>query len=57
MIKSLHTCLLFDEDLDSYLVDHALPIKSLNEDGQGHHFDKAGLVEEDIRNILRISIH
>jgi len=57
MIKSLHTCLLFDEDLDSYLVDHALPIKSLNEDGQGHHFDKAGLVEEDIRNLLRISIH
>jgi len=28
MIRSLHTCLLFDEDLDSYLVDHALPIKS-----------------------------
>lgn len=33
MIKSLHTCLLFDEDLDSYLVDHSLPIKSQNEDG------------------------
>jgi hypothetical protein len=32
MVKSKYSCLLFDEDLDSYMVDHALPIKSPNDD-------------------------
>jgi hypothetical protein len=57
MIKSKYSCLLFDEDLDAYLADHALPIKSPSESNIGHHFDKAGMIEEDVRNILRVTIH
>ncbi len=47
MVKSKYTCLLFDDDFDGYLADHALPIKTISEGpSDNHHFDKAGMTEE-----------
>ena len=57
IISGKQTCLVFDQDFDSYLADRALPIKSQQPDSLQRHFDKAGFMDEDVKNILRISIH
>jgi hypothetical protein len=60
MLKGPNLCVVFDSDFDSYLIDHALPIKSLepyNRRKKMSYFDKSGYIEEDVRNLMRVSIH
>lgn len=66
--------MIFDWDLDSYIIDHALPLKTnanptadpfhsvppqdntlLN--NQNTFYDKPGLIYEDIRNLVKLTLH
>jgi len=54
------TCVIFDADFDSYLIDHALASKSFSEQfGQmkPQLLEKTGFIEEDVRNLLRIALN
>ena len=84
MIKGPQICIIFDWDFDSYIIDHALPIKTNtnptedpfhlntnNNDNNNNnnnnnngilsnsnqYYEKAGLVYEDIRNIVKLTVH
>jgi hypothetical protein len=56
IISGKSTCLVFDSDLNTFLSDRALPI--LTQPGPAaHHYDKVGMIDHDIHNVLRIAIH
>ena len=75
LARGENICLIFDDELDTYLVDHFLPIKartgpslnhadvdddgvSDNHDKYGEMFlEKAGFIEEDIANLIKLAIH
>ena len=63
IIRDMKTCIVFDADFDSYLIDHALPIKSIKSQNNfilkssNTILEKTGYVDEDVKNLIKISIH
>ncbi len=71
MIKGNNVCVIFDWDFDSYLIDHALAIKAVNnpfvyqsqkqqqqeQPSNQEYFEKAGMNLEDIRNVVKLAVH
>lgn len=55
LIKGQSICVIFDYDFDSYLIDHALPIR--NSDSRSGVYEKQGMTFEDIGNIVKLAIH
>ena len=56
IISGKSTCLVFDSDLNGFLQDRALPILNVK-DVPLHHYEKVGMVDQDIHTLLRITIH